>query len=135
MASTGTPLRFASNKPLIRCRVPGPQLAAHTASSPVSAAAAAAANAAASSCRTCSQVMVPSRRIASVNPFSESPGIPYTRRTPETRSVATITSATVVAISRPFLSRRLAPLSRPGTGRHTAGDPTGSRGEDQGISQ
>jgi len=105
MASTGTPLRLASNRPLIKCRLPGPQLAAHTASSPVSAASAAAANAAASSCRTCSQAIVPSRRIASVNPLSESPGIPYTRRTPEARSVATITSATVVAISRSFLPR------------------------------
>ena len=44
MASTGTPLRLASNRPLIRCRLPGPQLAAHTASSPVSAASPAAAN-------------------------------------------------------------------------------------------
>ncbi len=101
MASTGTALRLASNRPLIRCRLPGPQLAAHTASSPVSAASAAAANPAASSCRTCSQAMVPSRRSASVNPFSESPGIPYTRCTPDAFSVATITSATVVAISSP----------------------------------
>ena len=43
MASTGTRLRWASKRPLIRCRFPGPQLAAHTASSPVSAASAAAA--------------------------------------------------------------------------------------------
>ena len=104
MASTGTPLRLASNRPLIRCRLPGPQLAAHTASSPVSAASAAAANPAASSCRTCSQAIVPSRRSASVNPFSESPGIPYTRRTPDARSVATITSATVVAMSFSFFA-------------------------------
>ena len=76
MASTGTRLRFASYRPLIRCRLPGPQLAAHTASWPVSAASPAAANAAASSCRTCSQVIEPSRRNASVNPFTESPGIP-----------------------------------------------------------
>ena len=33
IASTGTRLRFASNRPLIRCRLPGPQLAAQTASS------------------------------------------------------------------------------------------------------
>ena len=105
MASTGTPLRLASNRPLIRCRLPGPQLAAHTASSPVRLASAAAANPAASSCRTCSQAIVPSRRSASVNPFSESPGIPYTRRTPDALSVATITSATVVAISCSFLPR------------------------------
>ena len=71
----GTRLRLASNSPLIRCRLPGPQLPAHTASSPVSAAAAA--NPAASSCRTCSQVISPSRRSASVKPFSESPGSPY----------------------------------------------------------
>jgi hypothetical protein len=38
-----------------------------------------------------------SRRSASVNPFRESSGIPYTRRTPDAFSVATITSATVVA--------------------------------------
>jgi CBS-domain-containing membrane protein len=36
----------------------------------------AAAKAAASSCRTCCQAMPPSRRRASVNPFSESPGSP-----------------------------------------------------------
>jgi hypothetical protein len=29
IASTGTPLRLASNRPLIRCKLPGPQLAAH----------------------------------------------------------------------------------------------------------
>ncbi len=75
MASTGTRLRLASNSPLIRCRLPGPQLPPHTASSPVSAASAAAANAAASSCRTCSQVMPPSRRSTSVNPFTESSGV------------------------------------------------------------
>ena len=38
MTSTGTRLRFASNSPLIGCRLPGPQLAAHTSSSPGSAA-------------------------------------------------------------------------------------------------
>ncbi len=31
MASTGTRLRCASNSPLIRCRLPGPQLPAQTA--------------------------------------------------------------------------------------------------------
>src|SRR6201996_7525135 len=105
MARTGTRLRLASNSPLIRCRLPGPQLPAHTASSPVSAASAAAAKPAASSCLTCSQVISPSRRSASVNPFSESPGSPYTRRTPDLFSVATITSATVVAIVRSFCAR------------------------------
>ena len=98
IASTGTRLRLASNRPLIRCRLPGPQLPAHTANSPVSVASAAAANPAASSCRTCCQAIVPSRRSASVNPFSESPGMPYTRRTPDAFSVATMTSATVVAM-------------------------------------
>jgi hypothetical protein len=44
--------------------------------------------------------MPPSRRIASVNPFSESPGIPYTWRTPESFRIDTITSATVAAIVR-----------------------------------
>jgi len=48
-ASTGTRLRLASYRPLIRCRLPGPQLPAHTASSPDSAASAPAANPAASS--------------------------------------------------------------------------------------
>ena len=66
MASTGTRLRWASIRPLIRCRLPGPQLAAHTASCPVIAASPAAAKAAASSCRTCCQAMSPSRRRASV---------------------------------------------------------------------
>ncbi len=106
MASTGTRLRFASYRPLIRCRLPGPQLAAHTASWPVSAASPAAANAAASSCRTCSQVIEPSRRSASVNPLIESPGIPKTRCTPDARSVATSRSATVDAIAHSFVQRR-----------------------------
>ena len=70
-------------------QVPGPQLAAQTASSPVIAASPAAANAADSSWRTCSQAMSPSRRSASVNPLSESPGSPYTRRTPDAFRVAT----------------------------------------------
>ena len=33
IASTGTRLRWQSNRPLIRCRLPGPQLPAQTASS------------------------------------------------------------------------------------------------------
>jgi len=48
--------------------------------------------------------MVPSRRSASVNPFSESPGIPYTRRTPDARNAETTTSATVLAIVCSFSS-------------------------------
>jgi len=43
----------------VRCRLPGPQLPAHTASSLVSVASAAAANPAASSCRTCCHAIVP----------------------------------------------------------------------------
>ena len=35
MASTGVRLRCASNRPLMRCRLPGPQDPAQTASSPV----------------------------------------------------------------------------------------------------
>jgi len=42
--------------------------------------------------------MPPARRSASVNPFSESPGIPYTRCTPDAFNVATAISATVLAI-------------------------------------
>ena len=53
MASTGTPLRWQSNRPLIRCRLPGPQLPAQTASSPVRCASAPAAKAALSSWRMC----------------------------------------------------------------------------------
>src|SRR5438128_2138394 len=66
IASTGTPLRLASKRPLTRWTLPGPQLAAHTASCPVIAASPAAANAADSSWRTCSHVSSPSREIASV---------------------------------------------------------------------
>jgi hypothetical protein len=50
--------------------------------------------------------MLPSRRSASVNPFSESPGMPYTRRTPDAFKIDTITSATLEAICS--LSRRTA---------------------------
>ncbi len=52
MASTGAPDRFASYKPLMRCRLPGPHEPAQTASLPVNCASAAAAKAAASSWRT-----------------------------------------------------------------------------------
>ena len=37
-----------------------------------------------------------------VNPFTESPAIPYTRRTPEDFSAATMTSLTVLAMVCPF---------------------------------
>ena len=59
MASTGAPERLASYRPLIRCRLPGPQEPAQTASRPVSWASAAAAKAAASSCRTWTQSIPP----------------------------------------------------------------------------
>ena len=52
MASTGVRLRCASNRPLMRCRSPGPHDPAQTASSPVICASPAAAKAATSSCRT-----------------------------------------------------------------------------------
>jgi len=62
---------------------------------PVIAASAAAANAAASSCRTCSHAKFPLRRNASVSPFRESPGSPYTRRTPAFSTVSTTRSEMV----------------------------------------
>jgi hypothetical protein len=49
MASTGTRDRWPSNRPLMGCRLPGPQLPAQTASFPVRCASAPAANAATSS--------------------------------------------------------------------------------------
>ena len=55
---------------------------------------------------SCCQEMAPSRRSASVNPFSESPGIPYTRRTPDAFRIDTITSATLEAICAPFPAER-----------------------------
>src|SRR5271165_2561789 len=113
IASTGTRLRLASNRPLIRCRFPGPQLAAQTASWPVIAASPAAANAAASSWRTCSHATSPSRRSASVKPLIESPGSPYTRRTPDAFRVATITSATVRGMTTPFTKPRSSCTSLP----------------------
>jgi hypothetical protein len=51
--------------------------------------------AAPSSSRTCSQSISPSRRSASVNQLTESPGRPSMRRTPEALRVAIIASATV----------------------------------------
>ena len=50
-----------------------------------------------------------------MNPFSESPGSPYTRRTPDAFRAWTITSATVVAIActfPPFAYRRFVIGSR-----------------------
>ena len=61
---TGTRERWQSNRPLMRCRLPGPQLPAQTASSPVRCASAPAAKAATSSWRTCSHsiaAMAPQR--------------------------------------------------------------------------
>jgi hypothetical protein len=81
IASTGTRLRCASNRPLMRCRLPGPQLPAQPARAPVICASAAAAKAATSSWRTCIQRMRVLRN-ASVKPLSESPTMPQTRSTP-----------------------------------------------------
>ncbi len=86
-------------RPLIRCRLPAHKLAAHTATSPVSAASAAGRE---SRGLLMPDVLpddraVPVQRV-SVNPFSEFPGIPYTRRAPDARRVGTITSATVLAM-------------------------------------
>src|SRR5918911_1287299 len=44
---------------------------------------------------TSNQAIVPSRCNESVKPFSESPGMPYTRRTPARLRVSTIKSDTV----------------------------------------
>ena len=81
IASTGAFDRCASYSPLMRCRLPGPLLPAHTASRPVSCASADAMNAPASSWRTWIQSMPPLalpplRRTASTMGFSESPTIP-----------------------------------------------------------
>ena len=76
IASTGTRLRWQSNRPLIRCRLPGPQLPAQTASSPVRWASAPAAKAAASSWRMWIQSIFFCLRSESVKPFEESPTTP-----------------------------------------------------------
>src|SRR5229473_960645 len=84
----------------MRCRLPGPQLPAQTASPPVRCASAPAANAATSSCRTWTHSILPWRRIESVNPFRLSPTIPYIRLTPAAARVSANWSATVFAITR-----------------------------------
>ena len=76
IASTGTRERWQSKRPLMRCRLPGPQLPAQTASSPVRCASAPAAKAPTSSCRIWIHSILPWRRIASVRPFRLSPTIP-----------------------------------------------------------
>src|SRR5829696_4851130 len=88
-------LRWASYRPLIRCRFPGPQLPAQATSRPVSCASAPAANAPASSCRTCTQSMPSWRRIASTTGLRLSPTTPYMRRTPAASRISTNWSATV----------------------------------------
>ena len=103
IASTGTRLRFASNRPLMKCRLPGPHEPATTASSPFSSASAPAANAAASSWRMCihwSASLPLSRRSASVKALSESPGRPHTRVTPARLRVSMKKSATFAMIRR-----------------------------------
>ncbi|CAG6390680.1 exported hypothetical protein [Actinacidiphila cocklensis] len=132
MARTGTRLRWASKSPLIRCRLPGPQLPTHTFSSPVSPASAAAARAALSSCRTCTQSTPSSRRMASVRPLSESPGRPYRRRTPEALSEA-MTCSAKVGIRVPFLGHWRIRCDRPDAGgtRPCLGSRRRWRGLDQ----
>src|SRR5713226_6635794 len=100
MPSTGTRERWQSKRPLMRCRLPGPQLPAQTASSPVRCASAPAAKAATSSCRTWTHSILPWRRIESVRPFRLSPTIPYIRLTPAAARVSANWSATVFAITR-----------------------------------
>src|SRR6202049_5054755 len=95
MARSGTRLRWQSYSPLIKCRLPGPQLPAQTASLPVRCASAPAANAAVSSCRTGTQSIPPRTRMASVIAFSESPATPWTRVTPYCASTSTRSCATV----------------------------------------
>ena len=101
MASTGTRLRWQSNRPLIRCRLPGPQLPAQTASRPVSAASAPAAKAADSSCRTCIHSMRPSRRRLSFRPLRLSPVTPQMRSTPRSARLWARRSATVKGMAAP----------------------------------
>ena len=55
------------------------------------------------------QVISPSRRSASMNPFTVSPGIPYTRRTPDASSPVTMTSATVLVMI--FLWAAIGPVA------------------------
>src|SRR5262245_8476992 len=95
MASTGTRLRWQSYSPLIKCRLPGPQLPAHTARWPERCASAPAAKAAVSSCLTGIHRSWSCRRMASVIPLSESPATPYIRETPRPTRVSTSRSATV----------------------------------------
>src|ERR1700704_2170764 len=84
----------------MRCRLPGPQLPAQTASSRVRCPSAPAAKAATSSCRTWTHSILPWRRIESVRPFRLSPTIPYIRLTPAAARVSANWSATVFAITR-----------------------------------
>ena len=76
IASTGTRLRWQSYRPLIRCRLPGPQLPAQTASSPVRCASAPAAKAAGLLVAHVHPFDRRLRRSESVRPFSESPATP-----------------------------------------------------------
>ena len=76
IARTGTRERFASYRPLMRCRLPGPHDPAHTARVSVSSASAAAANAPASSWRTCTHSIPSMRRTASTTGLRLSPTMP-----------------------------------------------------------
>src|SRR5699024_8038315 len=96
IASTGAPSRCASNRPWIRCVLPGPQEPAHTASFPVSRASAPAAKAPASSLRTCTHSMPSVVRTASTTGLSESPTTPESRSRRRSRSWVTRSWAQVV---------------------------------------
>ena len=75
ISTTGARLRWLSNRPLMKCRLPGPQLPAQAVRSPLISASAPAAKAPASSWRICTQA-ISLRRIASVTWFNVSPTTP-----------------------------------------------------------
>src|SRR4029453_10136804 len=114
IASTGTPLRWASYSPWIRWVFPGPQLPAQTASRPVRCASAAAAKAPASSLRTWIHSMPSGRRIASTKGFRLSPTTPYTRVTPAWTRTSTSCSATVLIADSSWDARHREETTRGG---------------------
>ncbi len=100
MASTGAPDFLASYRPLSRWMEPGPTVPMQTPRRPVSWACAPAANAPTSSCRTPTQSIRSSRRMASVTGLSASPTTPHTWVTPCSASDSINSSATVVMAAR-----------------------------------
>ena len=76
IASTGTPLRWQSNRPLIRCRLPGPQLPAQTAKLAGQVRFGAGGEGRGLLVPHVDPIDAPFRRSASVKPFSESPTTP-----------------------------------------------------------